>query len=159
MKEQSNTYLKILKLFVSFLGIGFLPKAPGTWASLFTIPFLIFLDGISLTLLEKMILLIFLTLISTFATEILQKRMHLHDPGWIVIDEVLGMMTAWLFLTDHNFVSYLVLFGIFRFFDIVKIWPASYFDKKIKHGFGTIADDIVSGIFTGFCLILWKYFL
>jgi phosphatidylglycerophosphatase A len=72
-----------------------------------------------------------------------------HDPQWIVIDEVLGMTTAWLFIQNHNLLHLSILFALFRFFDIVKIWPASFFDKKIEHGAGTILDDIVSGIYAG----------
>jgi phosphatidylglycerophosphatase A len=59
------------------------------------------------------------------------------------------MFLAWLFIRDNNLIHLVLLFVLFRFFDIVKIWPASYFDKKVKHGAGTILDDIVSGLYAG----------
>ena len=48
---------------------------------------------------------------------------------------------------------------IFRVFDIFKIWPATYFDKKVTHGSGTILDDIISGVFAGIVILIGKYFL
>src|SRR3989344_1531281 len=102
------------KIFVSFLGIGYLPKAPGTWASLFTLPVLFLFEKIQLSFNALLVIILLLTIIATFATEFLQKKMSLHDPGWIVIDEVLGMMVAWLFLKDYSYVSYGILFGAFR---------------------------------------------
>ena len=88
-----------------------------------------------------------------------QKKYQLHDPGWIVIDEVLGIAVTWLFIAGYTWLDYLLIFAFFRFFDIVKIWPASYFDKKVKHGAGTIIDDIISGIFAGLLYLGVHHFL
>jgi len=99
-----------------------------------------------------------MTIISSFVAESVQKNLNLHDPGWIVIDEVLGMTTAWLFIQKHNFIQLALLFVLFRFFDIVKFWPASYFDKKVDHGYGTIVDDIVSGIFAGLLFLIIHFY-
>ena len=92
---------------------------------------------------------IFLTAGSCYVAEVIQKKYDLHDPQWIVIDEVLGMLTTWFFMTGSPTWHLIPAFILFRFFDIVKIWPASYFDKEVKHGMGTILDDIVSGLFAG----------
>lgn len=100
-----------------------------------------------------------MTIISSFVTESVQQNLHLHDPGWIVIDEVLGMTVAWLFIQSHNLKQLALLFVLFRFFDIVKIWPASYFDKKVSHGYGTILDDLISGIYAGLLFLLIHHFL
>ena len=95
-----------------------------------------------------------LTAATCLITEWFQKREHIHDPGWIVIDEVLGMITAYFFV-GHIFKTstILYLFCLFRFFDIYKFYPASFFDK-MEHGAGTILDDIVSGIYTGLVILL-----
>lgn len=70
------------------------------------------------------------------------------------MDEVIGMLVTWSFVFPSvNYNVLLPVLGLFRVFDIIKIWPASYFDKKIKHGFGTIVDDIISGLMAG--SILW----
>ena len=41
---------------------------------------------------------------------------------------------------------YLYIFILFRYFDIKKPFPVSYFDKKFKNSFGVIMDDVVAGL-------------
>lgn len=146
-------------LFLSFFGVGYLPVAPGTWGTLATLPFLYVLGRFNPPYFLFIPFIIILTIISSFVAEIVQKKFDLHDPSFIVIDEVLGMSVAWLFIQWHNLSHLLVLFALFRFFDIVKFWPASFFDKKVHHGAGTILDDIVSGLYAGLAyLVINHYF-
>ncbi|MFZ4713071.1 MAG: phosphatidylglycerophosphatase A [Bacteriovoracaceae bacterium] len=149
--------LKILSvdvMFLSYFGTGFFPKAPGTFGSLCAIPLLIITDSYSIWL--QLSIIILFTFLACWRTEILQKKMKLHDPQWIVIDEVLGMLTTALFNLHYlqSWLSILLIFVFFRFFDIIKFWPATYFDKKVHHGAGTILDDIVSGIYAGMTFYL-----
>lgn len=136
-------------LFLSCFGAGFFPKAPGTFASLLPLPLLYLFGHYDFPAFFLLIPLILLTLFSSFLVEIVQKKYSLHDPSWIVIDEVLGMLLAWIISPTKSLGALLLLFLFFRFFDIVKIWPASYFDKKMQHGAGVIIDDLVSGIYAG----------
>lgn len=145
-------------LFLSFFGVGFLPKAPGTWGTLATLPFLYVLGKFNPPYIFFIPFIVIVTLISSFVTDSVQKKFNLHDPQFIVIDEVLGMMTAWLFIQTHNLSHLIVLFILFRFFDIIKIWPASYFDKDVHHGAGTILDDIVSGVYAGLIYLVINHF-
>jgi phosphatidylglycerophosphatase A len=146
-------------LFLSFFWVGFLPKAPGTWGSLATLPFLYVLGRFNPPYLLFIPFVVIVTIISSFVAESVQKKFELHDPQFIVIDEVLGMTVSWLFIQQHNLTHLFILFVLFRFFDIVKIFPASYFDKKIDHGAGTILDDIVSGVYAGLVyLVINHYF-
>jgi phosphatidylglycerophosphatase A len=145
-------------LFLSFFWVGFLPKAPGTWGSLATLPFLYALGRFNPPFIFFIPFIVILTIISSFVADSVQKRFDLHDPQFIVIDEVLGMMTSWLFIQNHNVTHLFILFALFRFFDIVKFYPASYFDKKVLHGAGTILDDIVSGIYAGFIYLIINHF-
>ena len=141
-------------LFLSFFGVGFVKYAPGTFGSLAILPLLYFLGKFNPPAFLFLPFLLILTLLSCFIADSTQKKYLLHDPGWIVIDEVLGMFVTWLFICNNNLVHLLIGFVTFRFFDIVKIWPASYFDKKVKHGAGTILDDIVSGLYAGSLTVL-----
>ncbi len=145
-------------LFLSFFGVGFLPKAPGTWGTLATLPFLYALGKFNPPYIFFIPFIIIVTLISSFVADSVQKKYDLHDPQFIVIDEVLGMMTAWLFIQHHNISHLMLLFVLFRAFDIVKVWPASYFDKKVHHGAGTIVDDLVSGLYAGVVYLVINYF-
>ena len=159
MNEANRPSLKRLDiLFLSFFGVGFLPKAPGTWGTLATLPFLYFLGRYHPPYILFIPFVVIMTVISSFIADIVQKNYNLHDPQFIVIDEVLGMTTAWLFIQNHNLTHLFILFVLFRFFDIVKFWPASYFDKQVDHGAGTILDDIVSGIFAGLVYLVINYF-
>lgn len=75
----------------------------------------------------------------------------------IVIDEVIGM---WMVLCFAGLsVPFVVLaFVLFRFFDIVKPWPVSFFDR-MKTPVGVMLDDVVAAIYA--CIILCgvQYFL
>lgn len=146
-------------LFLSFFGVGFLPKAPGTWGTLATLPFLYLLGLFNPPFFLFIPFLLILTAGSCFIAEHIQKTYEVHDPQWIVIDEVLGMSVTWLFSLKFSLPHLLIQFVLFRFFDIVKVWPASYFDKKIHHGAGTILDDIVSGVYAGLVYLLIATFI
>jgi phosphatidylglycerophosphatase A len=149
--------LSFSTIFLSYFWTGFSPKAPGTVGSLATIPLLYAFYLIGLDWWTWLYILIAVTVFTCWITEKVQKKFSLHDPQWIVMDEVLGMMTTWLFIIDHTWQHYLLQFILFRFFDIVKFWPASYFDKKVEHGSGTILDDIVSGLFAGTVYLIATY--
>lgn len=136
-----------------------MPIAPGTWGTLATLPFLYGIGRFNPPYFLFVPFIIIATTISCFIAEVVQKKLALHDPQWIVIDEVLGMSTAWLFIQKHNLLHLIILFILFRFFDIVKFWPASYFDKKVDHGAGTILDDIVSGIYAGLVYLVIAQFI
>ena len=79
------------------------------------------------------------------------------DPRQIVIDEVLGQampLILIVYLSSKNLINipveiyYLLSFILFRFFDIVKPFPVSYFDKQHKNFFGIIMDDVMAGLYT-----------
>ena len=161
MKKQNNTILDSLCLtFLTFFGTGYSPFAPGTVGSLATIPLLYCFYLLNLPLWIFLTITLILTIVSCFIAEHIQQKKEVHDPGWIVIDEVLGMMVTWSFCyMQFDFYTITAVFLIFRVFDIFKIWPATYFDKKITHGSGTILDDIISGVFAGIVILIGKYFL
>lgn len=143
-----------LKFFLSYFGVGFIPFAPGTFGSLFTIPLLYLLAFTGFNHFALLLTILLLLLVSTIATEFIQKKEGLHDPGWIVIDEVLGMLTTWLIIgLSTETINIVLAFVYFRIFDIFKIYPATYFDKKVTHGFGTIFDDIISGVYAGLAVL------
>lgn len=82
-----------------------------------------------------------------------------HDLNQVVIDEVLGMLISCFPIVyfDLNQVNapiiiwYIIAFIFFRFFDIVKIWPANYFDKK-QTPVNIMLDDVVAGIYSAIAL-------
>ena len=147
--DEKNTW--ILKspiiLYLSFFGIGFIKYAPGTLATLAGLPFLMMLSSFGPSPLMLLFLLLCLVFPSVYLIHIVPKKHH--DPSWIVIDEVLGLGFAWVFLPDTSAMSVAALVILFRFFDIVKVFPANIVDRRVHHGIGVILDDVVSGLYAG----------
>jgi phosphatidylglycerophosphatase A len=160
MKEQKNQPPPIIRpnflttLFLSWFYTGKFPKAPGTMGSLATLPLIYLLHHLHVSIYSLITLIVVLYVCAIFATQNVQEKFHLHDPQWIVIDEVIGMLITWSFVRTIDFPVLFLVFSTFRMFDIIKIWPASYFDR-LHHGVGTITDDVISGLYAG----IFTYFL
>ena len=160
---------KLNFIFVTFFGIGKIKKIPGTFASLFTMLLLFFLFHIlnfSPNIILVIIILIFF--ISLFAVKIYIKDLNNKDPKEVVIDEVIGQsIPLYLYEASHYIEKdsidtlkfYLIIFILFRFFDIAKPFPVNYFDKNFKNSFGVIMDDVCAGLYVVLVLILYMIFI
>ena len=159
---------KINFLFISLFGIGKIKKLPGTFASLATTLFLFFLFHI-LNVSPNIILfsVIIIFFISFYAVNIYIKDLSNKDPKEVVIDEFIGQsIPLYLYEVSHEIQKdsddalkfYLIIFILFRFFDITKPFPASYFDKNFKNSLGVIMDDVVAGLYVVLILILYMFF-
>jgi phosphatidylglycerophosphatase A len=152
------------KIISSGFFVGYIPFASGTFGSLFALLFLLIPGFYNYSVL--IILIILLIPFSIITSNKMVPR-YGDDPSVVVIDEILGMWITLLinkFLFEFVNVPDIIIIGIcfvlFRIFDIVKIYPANYFDK-LKSGFGIIMDDVISGIYAGLIsypiiLIMWK---
>ncbi len=138
------------KLLASWFGSGYSPKMPGTIGSLAALPFAFLLYGIGGST-AMLIAAIATTLIGIkICDKIIANDPSIKDPGWIVIDEVAGLLIA-LMLTPmvlHNWAQWGTGFIIFRLFDIYKPWPVSIPDKKMTGGKGIMLDDVYAGLIT-----------
>ena len=56
---------------------------------------------------------------------------------------------------EETFLYYIYIFILFRFFDIKKPFPISYFDKNQKNSFGVIMDDVMAGLYVVLTLIIF----
>lgn len=94
---------------------------------------------------------VILTILAILACEKYERQIGGHDHSHIVIDEVVGFLITmtWLPLTWQSFLGGFILF---RIFDILKPWPISHFDKKVRGGLGVVVDDVVAGIFANILL-------
>jgi len=156
---------KINFLFVSLFGIGKIKKIPGSFASLATTLFLFFLFHI-LNVSPNIVLfsIIIVFLISLYAVNIFIKDLTNKDPKEIVIDEFIGQsIPICLYEVAHNIPKdnedtlkfYLIMFVLFRVFDIAKPFPVSYYDKNFKNSFGVIMDDVCAGLYVVLVLVLY----
>ena len=152
-------------LFVTCFGIGSFRFAPGTIASLVTTVFLFSLFHI-LNLSNKVILIIllFIFVYSFYAVSEYIKHNDNKDPKEVVIDEFIGQsIPIYLYEIAHETIKnsqesilfYLYIFILFRYFDIKKPFPVSYFDKKFKNCFGVIFDDVVAGLYVVLTLVIF----
>ena len=160
-------------LFVTMFSLGKLPKIPGTFGSLATIIILYILFHIlnlSSNLIFIGLIIIFIFSFLAIATYI--KNNENKDPKEIIIDEFIGQsIPIYLYEISHGtekpadeaIIFYCICFVLFRFFDIVKPFPVSYFDRNFKNSFGVIMDDVCAGFYVVLSLIcfmvLSSYFI
>jgi len=149
-------FKKFNYLVFTLFNIGKLP-ASGTFGSIFAVIFYIIfynflpiLGFIIIILVTFFYSLIFLQrTLSSFSNE---------DPKEIVIDEFIGQLLP-LIICNGNLSLILLSFLTFRFFDISKLFPANFFDKKIKGPLGIIGDDVVAGIYSFITIYLTKLYI
>ena len=160
-------------LFVTIFGLGKLPKIPGTFGSLATIIILYILFHIlnlSSNLIFIGLIIIFIFSFSAIKTYI--KDNENKDPKEVIIDEFIGQsIPIYLYEISHGteksadeaMIFYFICFVLFRFFDIAKPFPVSYFDKNFKNSFGVVMDDVCAGFYVVLSLIcfmvLKSYFI
>ncbi len=130
----------------TFFGVGYFPKAPGTAGSLAAILVFWF---ISLPSIQLLLILSFIFLISVRVSREVEKSAG-HDPGIIVIDEVVGQGIALLFL-PHEILYYAAAFILFRIFDIWKPFPIDQ-SQRLPNGWGVMTDDLLAGIYANIIL-------
>ena len=160
-------------LFVTMFYLGKVPKIPGTFGSLATIIILyIFFHILNLSSILILIGLIVIFIFSFLSIAIHIRNSENKDPKEVVIDEFIGQSIP-IFLyeishgtvksTDEAVMFYSFCFILFRFFDILKPFPVSYFDKNFKNSFGVIMDDVCAGFYVVLFLIcfmlLRSYFI
>ena len=158
--------IKILNyLFVTCFGIGSIRFAPGTITSLITTVFLYSLFHIiNLPNNTILIILLIVFIYSFYAVSEYIKYNENKDPKEVVVDEFIGQsIPIYLYEIAHGSAKdtneavlfYLYIFILFRYFDIKKPFPVSFFDKKFKNSFGVIMDDVVAGLYVVLTLIIF----
>ena len=155
---------KILNtLFVTMFGLGKIKKIPGTFGSLATIIILyIFFHKFNLSSNIILVGLIIIFIYSFSAVASYIKDNEDKDPKEVIIDEFIGQsIPIYLYEISHGtekspneaLIFYIICFILFRFFDIAKPFPVSFFDKNFKNSFGVIMDDVCAGFYVVLSLI------
>lgn len=139
------------------LGLGYAPFAPGTFGTMLALPIHFLISRLPLA--WYLAILGAIIAIAILAAGSAEKILDRPDPGEVVIDEVAGMLIAMILIPSHP-LAWLLAFLLFRFFDIVKPWPVSYFDRHLHGGPGIVLDDLAAGIYAcGALQLIWHLLL
>jgi undecaprenyl-diphosphatase len=154
------------RIFTSCFGLGLVPGAPGTFASLLVLVIFagLLYSGIPLNLLILIMacLTAAASVICVLFSPAIESLTGKKDPHEIVIDEFAGQALVYvliLLFTDsfaiknHIWLFAVGGFAMFRLFDISKPWPIKKFEK-LPAGIGILTDDLAAGIFAGFLTAL-----
>jgi phosphatidylglycerophosphatase A len=147
--------MTLSKLIGTFMGVGYIRPAPGTWGSLAALPYgwlLHVIGGLPLLLIG--IAVGFLK--GWWATAQMTKGSDDHDPSEIVVDEVIGQWIALIPLSYaagslgisilNMWPGWIAAFALFRLFDITKPWIIGWADRR-GDALGVMLDDVIAGVF------------
>jgi len=135
---------QIVKFFATGTYTGYSPVGPGTIGTLWGV-FIAWLLSARPPY-EYILAIISIAAASVYFAGEESRAIGQKDPGSIVCDEVSGVMVAFFLIPFTPFNAILV-FILFRFFDIVKPYPIGEIDKKTDGGLGIVLDDVIAGIY------------
>jgi phosphatidylglycerophosphatase A len=141
-------------------GSGLSPRAPGTVGTLWAwAAYLVLQTWVDSTDMGWVILAALL--LGWWACTVSAQRLALADPGCIVWDEVVAFWLILWLLMPAGFLTQLLAFALFRFFDAVKPGPVGWADRVFKGdgwrgGWGILFDDLVAAFCTLLVFALWR---
>jgi phosphatidylglycerophosphatase A len=128
-------------------GIGYAPKAPGTFGSLLGVLLVWLLQWLALPTVVHVVVAVLLLLVGVPICGRAATLCGREDPPQVVYDEIAAFLIVFAF-TELTLLSAAIGFGWFRLFDIAKPWPI----RRLEHlprGWGVMADDALAGVFAG----------
>ena len=141
-----------LALSIATCGVGYLPLAPGTFGSLVAVGIFLLLARTTppnALVAVVLVAIVVVTFVGTWAATRTEQLSGKKDPGKVVVDEVAGQFIALFPLTlftHWSTLAVIVSFILFRFFDIVKPYPANRL-QELHGGAGVMFDDLVAGVY------------
>jgi len=154
------------RLLTSCFGLGRLPLAPGTWASMPPmIVFVVMAESGAPAMLISVIMAIIVLIASAVCIKFAPYAIAATgktDPREVVADEVAGQALTLIpvaALSPANIWTAAILaFLLFRLFDIVKPWPIRRLEM-LPAGWGILADDLLAGVYAAALILFLKYAL
>ena len=132
----------VWRAIASGLGVGYAPVAPGTLGTVLAFPLWYWGGGVSVFHIGALASVLILSLP---AANVEMRMTGKKDPPSVVIDEIAGMLVASAGI-PWGWKSGIVLFLLFRLFDIVKFGPAAWMDSREGAAY-VVADDLVAGLY------------
>lgn len=137
---------RIWIVIATFFGTGYMPVAPGTWASLLTVLIVYFTPLSTSPFLVLVLATAAIYAVGVPAAAASEIHFQKKDPRPCVIDEVAGQLVS-LWLIPRQAVYFVAAFFLFRFFDILKPFPVNR-SESLPGGFGIMTDDILAGCYS-----------
>ena len=88
-----------------------------------------------------------------WAAGVVARASGIEDPGFVVVDEVLGQWIALAGLARWGAIGVSAAFLLFRLFDIWKPPPVRQLEA-LPGGLGIILDDVMAGVYAALVLFL-----
>lgn len=168
---EKKSALDYFSLALTTCAVGYIPLAPGTFGS--AVGVLIYLlcgfieakanfyflqnnwlDAQMTACIHAVNLILFLLFcfLAVWASGRAAKLFQTKDPQKVVVDEVIGQLTVFMFVPfGVSWKLVLAGFVLFRLFDIWKPYPINFLEN-LPTGIGVCADDILAGVYGGICL-------
>ncbi|MEZ5977177.1 MAG: phosphatidylglycerophosphatase A [Planctomycetota bacterium] len=146
-----------LKLLASTaLGLGLVPVAPGTFGTLAGVAIA---WGLSFTgagfPLWVGVAAVLLYVVGRPLARWAERRAGNGDPGWFVLDEVVGYLVCIAWTTPPSPIALLAAFVLFRAFDIFKPPPVRRLEA-VGGGDGVLLDDVMAGVYGLACMAVLR---
>jgi phosphatidylglycerophosphatase A len=136
-----------LKLaFVSFGFLGLSPVAPGTAGTLGGVLLAWLLGRTQNFLFWNLCACALLYAAGRSLGEWSERHAGRKDPGFFVVDEVIGYLLTCLWTRGPSPLALTVAFFLFRFLDVVKPPPARALER-MGGGDGILLDDVMAGLY------------
>jgi len=147
---------KIHRAVASVMGVGFLPVAPGTWASLLGVALWYTAQAVFPSFGTIQWFLVLACIAAGLVSIQSVSKAWGADPSQVVIDELAGIWISCLMLPHQPAVLF-AAFVFFRGFDILKPMGIRKMES-IKGAPGVLLDDILAGLYANVCVqvLLWS---
>ena len=144
----------IIKFLATASYTGYSPVMPGTVGTLLGVVIAGLISGAGLG--ARALITLAVTAVSIYVAGEAARLFAEKDPSKVTCDEVSGLLFAF-FLIPFTPANAILVFLLFRFFDILKPYPVGLIDSRVKGGLGIVADDCAAGIYANISaqIILW----
>ncbi len=144
---------------ILFLGsgtyLGYIPLASGTFGTLWGLPIYYGLSALSIW--HQTFIIIGSICLAIFIAGSAEKILGGKDPSQVVIDEIVGYMTAMVGIS-FSWTGAILGFFIFRVMDICKPYPIRKIDQNLPGGWGIILDDVLAGVYSQIIIRVLVYY-
>ncbi len=139
-------------VLATWFGCGLCPIAPGTAGSLGALPLWFALRGHGPA--SVLLAAFVLTIAGAWAAGIVADAKRMVDPQIVVIDETAGVLIALAAAPSTTRGAFAAVVA-FRFFDIVKPFPARS-AERLPRGWGIMMDDVAAGVWAAAVVLVLR---